>query len=105
MTKYTNRDNIKVKQTDTLMIQISIYKHNGRSYDAIIANPPYGAWRNKDERKKLKKSYNGFYAKESYTLFLYRSIEALKEKGKLSFIIPDTYFTIYICTKIFANIY
>ena len=45
----------------------------------------------KKERKKLKKRFNGFYAKESYALFLYRSIESLKEGGKLVFIIPDTY--------------
>ena len=97
LSKYTNRDNIKVKQTDTLIdTDLQFISTMGGGYDAIIANPPYGAWRNKDERKKLKKSYNGFYAKESYTLFLYRSIEALKEKGKLSFIIPDTYLNLHM---------
>jgi hypothetical protein len=63
----------------------------GGKYDAVIANPPYGAWRNTLDRATLKRRFNGFYAKESYSLFLYRSIESLNEGGKLVFIIPDTY--------------
>lgn len=94
--KYSAYENIKIKQTDTLTdIDLELLCAMGGKYDAIIANPPYGAWRNTAERKKLKKIYNGFYAKESYSLFLYRSIEALKEKGKLVFIIPDTYLNLH----------
>lgn len=91
--KYYNYGNIKIKQTDTLTdidLEFACSTEEGM-YDAVIANPPYGAWRNTEERKKLKKRFNGFYAKESYSLFLYRSIESLKEGGKLVFIIPDTY--------------
>lgn len=95
--KYSNFANISIKQTDTLMdIDLELLCSMGGKYDAVIANPPYGAWRDTSERKKLKKIYNGFYAKESYSLFLYRSIEALKEKGKLVFIIPDTYLNLHM---------
>lgn len=107
--KYSDFDSINVKHTDTLAdIDLEFLCSMGAGkYDAVIANPPYGAWRNITERKILKKRFNGFYAKESYSLFLYRSIEALKEGGKLVFIIPDTYLNLnmhkdirkYILTK------
>lgn len=95
--KYSTFENIKIKQTDTLTdIDLELLCSMGGKYDAVIANPPYGAWRDASERKKLKKIYNGFYAKESYSLFLYRSIETLKENGKLVFIIPDTYLNLHM---------
>jgi len=94
--KYATHRNIKIKQTDTLVdIDLELFCSMGGKYDAVIANPPYGAWRTVSERKKLKKIYHGFYTKESYSLFLYRSIAALKEGGRLVFIIPDTYLNLH----------
>jgi len=91
-TKYSDLINVSVKQTDTLTdLDLDFLCSMGGKYDAVIANPPYGAWRNIQDRASLKKRFNGFYAKESYSLFLYRSIESLNEGGKLVFIIPDTY--------------
>ncbi len=90
--KYQDLENISIKQTDTLTdLDLEFLCSMGGKYDAVIANPPYGAWRNTIDRSTLKKRFNGFYAKESYSLFLYRSIESLNEGGKLVFIIPDTY--------------
>lgn len=90
--KYQDLENISVKKTDTLTdLDLAFLCSMGGKYDAVIANPPYGAWRNSIDRATLKKRFNGFYAKESYSLFLYRSIESLNEGGKLVFIIPDTY--------------
>ncbi len=90
--KYRDLENITIKQTDTLTdMDLEFLCSMGGKYDAVIANPPYGAWRNTIDRATLKKRFNGFYAKESYSLFLYRSIESLNEGGKLVFIIPDTY--------------
>ena len=97
LAKYSDFENIEIKHTDTLTdIDLELLCSMGGKYDAVIANPPYGAWRDASERKKLKKLYHGFYAKESYSLFLYRSIEALKEKGRLVFIIPDTYLNLHM---------
>jgi tRNA1(Val) A37 N6-methylase TrmN6 len=97
LSKYSTFENINIKQTDTLTdTDLELLCSMGGKYDAVIANPPYGAWRDESERKKLKKIFNGFYAKESYSLFLYRSIEALKEEGKLVFIIPDTYLNLHM---------
>ncbi len=90
--KYSDLDNVSIKQTDTLTdLELEFLCSMGGKYDAVIANPPYGAWRNSEDRASLKRRFNGFYAKESYSLFLYRSIESLNEGGKLVFIIPDTY--------------
>lgn len=97
LVKYSDFENINIKKTDTLTdVDLQFLCSMGGGYDAIIANPPYGAWRDQEERRKLKKSYNGFYAKESYSLFLYRCIEALNDKGKLVFIIPDTYLNLHM---------
>jgi predicted RNA methylase len=106
--KFIHKENINIEHTDTLTnTELEFFCSMGGKYEAIIANPPYGAWRNIEERKELKKRFNGFSSKESYSLFLYRCIEALKNKGKLVFIIPDTYLSInrhtqlrkYILTK------
>jgi phospholipid N-methyltransferase len=95
--KYTGLKNVSIKQTDTLTdVELEFLCSMGGKYDAVIANPPYGAWRNTEDRKSLKKRFNGFYAKESYSLFLYRSIESLKEGGRLVFIIPDTYLNLHM---------
>ena len=68
--KYSDYKNITIKHTDTLTdTDLGVICSMDGKYDAVIANPPYGAWRNTTERKKLKKDYNGLYSKESYTLF------------------------------------
>lgn len=89
--KYSDKSNIKVWQTDTLNDEIfDSYTENGY-YDKIIGNPPYGGWQEYEYRDILKKKYNGFYVKETYSLFLLRCVSMLKNKGILSFIIPDTF--------------
>jgi hypothetical protein len=40
--------------------------------------------------------FPNIYAKETYTLFLYRCIELLKDGGILSFIIPDTFLNLHM---------
>lgn len=90
--KYKNNSKIRIKHTDTLLDQdLDLICEFGGKYDAIIANPPYGAWRDIESRKNIKNIFDGLYSKESYSLFLYRCIKALKDGGRLSFIIPDTY--------------
>src|SRR3989338_8689742 len=43
--KYENHENIKIKETDTLMDpDLLWYSNVGGIYDRIIANPPYGGW-------------------------------------------------------------
>lgn len=83
---------VNIKETNTLFDeQLDIYAMVGGYYDKVIGNPPYGAWQEYSKRKDLKKKYPGYYVKESYTLFLLRSLTLLKDGGRLSFIIPDTF--------------
>lgn len=93
MSKFAStHDNISIRKTDTLLdSELDLYNMFGGYYDKVIGNPPYGAWQDYDKRNILKKKYSGYYVKETYTLFLLRSLSVLKPGGKLSFIIPDTY--------------
>ena len=90
--KYDSFNHVAVKETDTLFDdQLDFYSMMGGFYDKVIGNPPYGAWRDVKKRGDLKKKYPGYYVKESYTLFMLRSLMVLKEGGVLSFIVPDTF--------------
>lgn len=89
--KFSEQPNINITESDTLFDNDLMLKSTmGGFYDKIIANPPYGAWQEYQKRKNLKKIFNGLYVKETYTLFLYKCIELLKNEGELVFIIPDT---------------
>lgn len=90
--KYKGTPNISVRHVDTLFdFELDNMKKANGFYDKIIGNPPYGAWQDYEKRDLLKKKYAGYYVKETYTLFLLRCLSLLKENGKLSFIIPDTF--------------
>lgn len=94
--KFVDYPNVQIRQCDTLLDNdLSFNSNFGGVYDKIIANPPYGAWQDYDKRATLKKLFPNIYAKETYTLFLYRCIELLKENGILSFIIPDTFLNLH----------
>ena len=85
--KYGENNSIKIKHTDTLLESSLLpLPINSERYDYIIANPPYGAWQDYTKRKLLKRLYDGFYIKETYTTFLYQAINLLKEGGRLVFI-------------------
>jgi adenine-specific DNA-methyltransferase len=95
--KFSTFKNVSIRECDTLLDNdLSFNSNFGGYYDKIIANPPYGAWQDLEKRAILKKMYSELYAKESYTLFLFRCIELLKEDGILSFIIPDTFLNLHM---------
>lgn len=94
--KFASKNEVRILHEDTLTSRrLSKMVSNGGYYDRIIANPPYGAWQDLDRRKALKQSYSGFYVKETYSLFLYRCIQLLKDQGRLVFIIPDTFLNLH----------
>ena len=78
--KYKSKNYISLDKKNFLFDEID------KSYDRIIANPPYGAWIDYADRKELKKIFPNLYVKETYALFLYKSIKLLNENGKLVFI-------------------
>ena len=95
--KFSHYSTTNIRQSDTLLdSDLIFHSHFGGIYDKIIANPPYGAWLDYEKRNKLKKLFPDIYAKETYTLFLYRCIEILKDGGILSFIIPDTFLSLHM---------
>ncbi|MGL5889054.1 MAG: Eco57I restriction-modification methylase domain-containing protein, partial [Bacteroidia bacterium] len=95
--KFSSFPTINIRQCDTLLDNdLLLNSEFGGLYDKIIANPPYGAWQDLDKKARLKKIYNELYIKESYTLFLFRCIELLKDGGILSFIIPDTFLNLHM---------
>ena len=95
--KYFDYENINITEGNVLTDEDLILLSNaGGIYDRIIANPPYGGWLEYDQRKLLKRIFPNLYVKETYALFLYRCIELLRDKGKLVFIIPDTYLFLHM---------
>lgn len=103
--KFSLYPNVDIRERDTLLDNdLMFYSNFGGIYDKIIANPPYGAWQDYDKRATLKKLYSELYAKETYTLFLFRCIELLKDGGILSFIIPDTFLNLHLHKKIRQHI-
>jgi adenine-specific DNA-methyltransferase len=99
--KYSNYENIQVIESDTLLdLDLDMKVFMNGYFDRIIGNPPYGAWQDYDKRANLKNIYKGFYVKETYALFLIRCISLLKENGKLTFIIPDTFLNLHMHSKL-----
>lgn len=61
-------------------------------FDGVIGNPPYGAEFSKELNEYLQKRYQTFvWRGESYLAFVEKAHDLLKNGGKFSFIIPDTY--------------
>lgn len=99
--KYRSCNNIRITYEDVLTSQeLELYANAGGIYDRIIANPPYGGWQSQEKRALLKKLYPGLYVKETYTLFLFRCIQLLKDSGILVFIVPDTFLNLHMHTKL-----
>jgi hypothetical protein len=89
--KYSSISNVSIRETDTLTDSFFDNVSQFGYYDKIIGNPPYGGWQEYDRRAELKQKYDGFYVRETYSLFLLRCVTLLKAGGVLSFIIPDTF--------------
>lgn len=91
-----NNNEVNIRQADTLLDKfLDTMVYNGGSYTKVIGNPPYGAWQEFKKRDLLKEKYGG-YVKETYTLFIRRCIDMLKEGGKLVFIVPDTFLALHL---------
>jgi hypothetical protein len=74
-----------------------VFKDGG--FDLVIANPPYGADLDKDQKELLKKKYEHLVERirNSYLYFLGKSVEISKQKGVINFIIPNEFlFQIYM---------
>ena len=94
--KKFSTNNVTVRQADTLLdFKNDLFGDRNFFFNKIIGNPPYGAWQDLKKRELLKNMYGG-YVKETYTLFLRKCIDLLKENGRLVFIVPDTFLALHM---------
>jgi adenine-specific DNA-methyltransferase len=95
--KFSSMPQVSIEETDVLLNDdLGLFSQMGGIYDRIIANPPYGAWQDYEKRKVLKHRFPGLYVRETYSLFLHKCIDLLREDGILVFIIPDTYLSLHL---------
>lgn len=91
-TKFGGDSSVDVVETDTILCpDLDLKETFGPRFTKILANPPYGGWQEYERRADLKKRFQGFYVRETYTLFLLRCLRLLERGGKLVFIIPNTF--------------
>lgn len=88
--KYRDNDGVEVVEQDFLSPGMELFEDK-TLFDRVIANPPYGGWQSHERRCQLKSQYPELYVRETYSLFLVRSLDKLKNGGRAVFIIPDTF--------------
>jgi len=94
--KFGTYANITVREADILLEpSLDLFKGENSTYTKVIGNPPYGAWQDYNKRKLLKELYGG-YVRETYTLFIRRCCELLRDEGRLVFIVPDTFLALHL---------
>ena len=94
--KFKNKDfapNIVCKNT---LFEIGNYDlfslndENIRNFDIVATNPPWGSRFSKEDAETLKKIYPQILSIESFSYFLKKSLDLLKDGGILSFILPES---------------
>ena len=74
----------------------------------VCSNPPWGAFKNSDKYISYKKLLG---SSEVFSMFLYKYINALKDGGRLSFVLPESFLNVsshskirhYICNNFSIN--
>ena len=74
----------------------------------VCSNPPWGAFKNSDKYLDYKKFLG---SSEVFSMFLYKYINTLKDGGRLSFILPESFLNVsshskirsYICNSFSIN--
>jgi len=68
----------------------SLNDENIRDFDVIATNPPWGVHFSKEDIERLRKNYPSITSFESFSYFLKKSIDLLREAGIISFILPES---------------
>jgi len=68
----------------------SLNDENIRDFDVIATNPPWGVHFSKSDMERLKTSYSEITSLESFSYFLKKSIDLLRDGGVISFILPES---------------
>jgi tRNA1(Val) A37 N6-methylase TrmN6 len=94
--KFKNKDfapNIVCKNTLFDIGNYDLFSLNDeyiRDFDVIATNPPWGVHFSKGDIEKLKKNYPTITSLESFSYFLKKSIDLLRNDGVISFILPES---------------
>jgi len=68
-----------------------------KQIDFVIGNPPWGAKLSNKQKKYFEKYYElGKVGLNTFTLFIERSLDFLRDGGKLGFLIPEAYLKIKV---------
>lgn len=68
----------------------SLNDENIRDFDIIATNPPWGVHFSKADMDRLKNSFSEITSFESFSYFLKKSIDLLRDGGVISFILPES---------------
>lgn len=63
-------------------------------FDCIATNPPWGSHYKKSDLQKLESLYSEVKSGESFSFFLFNSFRMLKDGGRLSFILPESFLNV-----------
>jgi len=65
-------------------------------FDIIIGNPPYGAKLSKSDKDYFNENFETVeYQLDTYTLFMEKAYKLLHSNGKLGYIVPSTWLTMF----------
>jgi len=79
------------------LIDIDLFESIYKQFDFVVGNPPWGASLTKENKKYFGKYYDiGEVGLNTFTLFIERSFDFLKDKGKLGFLMPEAYLKIKV---------
>lgn len=68
-----------------------------KQIDFVIGNPPWGAKLSNEQKKYFEKYYEiGKVGLNTFTLFIERALDFLRDGGKLGFLIPEAYLKIKV---------
>ncbi len=92
MTLFDNEELLKVKPFDWDSADGFGEIMAAGGFDAVIGNPPYGAWFDAEQGKYFANNYTVFKGvKDVYVAFIERALKLAKPKGLISFIVPSAW--------------
>jgi adenine-specific DNA-methyltransferase len=93
--KYQDTENIAVFYGDFLQLEQDLTVPV-KTFDRILANPPYGGWQEYARRDCLKSRFPDLYVKETYGIFIAHSLTKLNRGGRAVFILPETFLYLHL---------
>jgi SOS regulatory protein LexA len=82
---------------DYSLIEPDPFQKIYRQIDFVIGNPPWGAKLSNEQKKYFEKYYEiGKVGLNTFSLFIERALDFLRDGGKLGFLIPEAYLKIKV---------